>query len=221
MKNNMEYYISRDLLKTQEDPEVARYSRYESSLDGDDELSVCGDIMHSDSEGGDNDQDESDMGLLEEIVWAPTQPVRYTNELAKSSECVDLAASSTLGDASTTPDILMSIEDVDQGVLDLMLNPPTSSGPDKGLGDATLISEYPDLPTRVRLLNYSYGNVELTQVIDWLNQPTEGAESSQVISEMPTLYQVSSGMHLNEKQQKIFISVGKKTAYLAPAWARL
>ncbi|KAF4042023.1 hypothetical protein GN244_ATG05747 [Phytophthora infestans] len=84
-----------------DDPEAARYLRYEAGLDDDREIDSTGfDMQDADEDEG--DFDESEPEDMDEIVWAPTQPTKYIKDLEKSTDCVDLAAASTLADTMVT-----------------------------------------------------------------------------------------------------------------------
>ncbi|KAF4030703.1 hypothetical protein GN244_ATG17491 [Phytophthora infestans] len=112
VKNNTDYYGSRELLQSHDDPEAARYLRYEAGLDDDREIDSTGFDMQ-DADEDDGGSDESEPEDMDEIVWAPTQPTKYIKDLEKSTDCVDLAAASTLADTMVT-NISMSLEHVEQ-----------------------------------------------------------------------------------------------------------
>ncbi|ETN12062.1 hypothetical protein PPTG_09710 [Phytophthora nicotianae INRA-310] len=208
VKNNLDYYVSRDLLKTQEDPESARYRRYESSLDDiEDFVDVNGDL-ESDDEDTDSDLHNNESDSFDEVVWAPTQLTRHIQQLAKSTDCVDLAASSTVDPISSVTEISMTVDDVEQVLQELKSSsPPTNFGPN----NATLLSEYPDFPTRVQLLQQATDMTHATTSIENINylSAPPGVLSGKEMPKM-SLEQISLSLDLNVKQRKMFTHVGKK-----------
>ncbi|KAF4139664.1 hypothetical protein GN958_ATG11149 [Phytophthora infestans] len=160
-----------------------------------------------DADEDEGDFDESEPEDMDEIVWAPTQPTKYIKDLEKSTDCVDLAAASTLADTMVT-NISMSLEDVEQK-LHCLVAPESHLR--LGTCASTLWAKYPDFPTRVRLLQQSIGNDEVMEqryesAVPVLNDEYRTHDTP----DMPLLDQVSLATQLNEKQHKMFANVGKK-----------
>ncbi|KAE9305586.1 hypothetical protein PR003_g21456 [Phytophthora rubi] len=205
VKNNGDYYTSRELLQSQDDPEVARYRSYEENIDEEVELNLTDLGMQHAYEDGDDDSNEDDSETLDEIVWAPAQPTKHIKDLDKSKDCVDLASSSTLADTMVT-NISRTIEEVE---LSLSVLAASKLQVNAGRGDLTLFAKYPDLQTRVHLYQRSIGN---DNEVESREQSTMPAKNDEYLHDdapdMPSLDQVSFAMQLNDIQRKMFACVG-------------
>ncbi|GMF40486.1 unnamed protein product [Phytophthora fragariaefolia] len=208
VQNNLDYYVSRELLKQQEDPEVARYCSYASAND-DDNVGLFGDAMSEDE----NDDvegdflDEEQQNSTNEVVWAPIQPTKHIDALDKSTNCVKLAASSYLNHELPVNGISMTTDDVDAFLKTVDTGESNTTRP---VNTYSLLNDYPDVPTRVQLLHRALEGSDEQTASEQIHHRLDIQQQPVTIPDLPSLYQVSLSLGLNEKQQKVFVHVGKK-----------
>ncbi|KAJ8554959.1 hypothetical protein ON010_g9524 [Phytophthora cinnamomi] len=185
MQNNLDYYVSRELLKTQEDPEVARYCSY-TSAHGDDDgnVDLHGHVIsYDDNDDGEGDfLDEEQQNFTNEVVWAPF------------SQQSILMRSTNLRLVQSLLHLLIPI---------MMLN------------IYSRLNDYPDVPTRVQLLQRALEGPDEQPTSDQINPRSEHQPEPVTIPEMPSLHQVSLSLGLNEKQNLIVINA---VQILAEKW---
>ncbi|GMF26422.1 unnamed protein product [Phytophthora fragariaefolia] len=193
VKDNTDYYTSRGLLTTQNDPDIDRYFRCQ---DGDDELEYGSvqDILDSDE---DNQTEIEEYNLSDEFVNAPIQPTKNIDMLEKSNICSSLAAFSTINSSLPIGNFTMSIDDVEKRMRDEATVPSFASNP-------SLLDIYPDLPTRVKLLQIAVKNIEHPTQSEPVTHHSNPAE----LQDFPSLQKVSLTFQLNEKQNKMFAKIG-------------
>ncbi|KUG02258.1 hypothetical protein AM587_10000721 [Phytophthora nicotianae] len=158
----MDYYASRDLLRTQEDPEVAQYVRYRANSGGDDELNVepDDDTFESDDEYEQDVIDSENVGDYDTLD-PPTHPAQNIDMLNKSNPATNLAALSTTPSTAATSisatGFSVSVDDVERYMRDLKKY-IRSDLPSANTTSRHLSDDFPVLETRVQLLERALEN---------------------------------------------------------------
>jgi hypothetical protein len=197
--NNVDYYASRELVRNQDDPEVARYSSYQQTTDEYDIDDVGGDNFEEDvtSDTELSDQEEGTVGFAEVRI----HPTQHIDMLTKTDLVAELAAASTVSESSDSPAISMELRDLERLIQDC--------SEDRFLEPATpniASPEFHDLPTRVQLLHDAVENVPHETLV---NRFSHNAPQPEHLRDMSSLAEVSYAFELNAKQHKAFTKVGR------------
>ncbi|ETI50116.1 hypothetical protein F443_06258 [Phytophthora nicotianae P1569] len=204
----MDYYASRDLLRTQEDPEVARYVRYRANSGGD-ELNVepDDDTFESDDEYEQDVIDSANVGDYDTLD-PPTHPAQNIDMRNKSNPATNLAAlsktASTAATSISATGFSMSVDDVEKYMRGLKKY-TSSDLPSANTISRHLSDDFPVLETRVQLLeraieksaNRAPRSTEYQDIIQQSTQVT-----------MPSLENVVVAYSLNRKQETMFVRMG-------------
>ncbi|GMF32030.1 unnamed protein product [Phytophthora fragariaefolia] len=184
VQNNLDYYVSRELLKQQEDPERMRMTM----------LKVIFSM-------------NSSKIPPNKVVWAPIQPTKHIDALDNSTNCAKLAESSYLNHELPVSGTSMTTDDVDAFLKTLDTGESNTIRP---VNTHSLLNDYPDVPTRVQLLHRALEGSDEQTASEQIHHRLDIQQQPVTIPDLPSLYQVSLSLELNEKQQKIFVHVGKK-----------
>ncbi|GMF61875.1 unnamed protein product [Phytophthora fragariaefolia] len=160
---------------------------------------------NNDVEGG--FLDEKQRNSTNEVVWALIQPTKHIDALDKSTNCAKLAASSYLNHDLPVNDISMTTDDVDAFLKTLDTGESNTTRP---VNTYSLLNDYPDVRTRVQLLHRALEGSDEQTASEPIHHRLNIQQQPVTIPDLPSLYQVSLSLGLNEKQQKIFVHVGKK-----------